>query len=358
MNKNNINQFGLTEYFRKQYENIEFEEGLIPARISAVYQGQYDVISEAGIASAKLKGTFIYNTHVDNYPIVGDFVLVKYHTFSECIIYQLLARKSELSRKAPNDNSRILQMICANVNYAFIVMSLNDDFSLARAERYLTAVYEGGITPVIVLSKEDLVSDASEYLSSIENIAFGVDILMCSVYNATGLENFNKYLQPNKTVVFIGSSGVGKSSLLNAIADKEIMKVNDIREDDGKGRHTTTNRELILLDNGAMIIDTPGMREFGLINADSGIDTAFEDIYQLSLECKFRDCTHNKEPQCAVKNAIETGGITKERLAQYNKLQRTNKHYKRKEFLKEKEKRNKEISVMAKRINNERKKEF
>lgn len=354
MNKIEIKNYGYNDYFKQQANQYDH---LIPARIIAVFQGIYDVVCENGMFHAKLKGNFSYHVaNEEDYPTVGDFVMIQYRENSDILIEKVLKRYAILSRKAPNDKHKETQIIGANIDYAFIVMSLNHDFNPARVERYLTAIYQGGITPVIVLSKADLCLDVESYVVELEQVAMGVDIIVCSVINGTGMERFEQYMQKGKTVVFVGSSGVGKSSLLNALAHEEIMTVNTIREDDDKGRHTTTHRQLILLNQGAMIIDTPGMREFGMINVEDGLNQTFSDIYELAQQCKFKNCVHESEPGCAVKKAIETGELSLKRFNQYKKLLRVNQYYANKSVVEKSahsnKKNGKELAKQIRKIQN------
>ena len=200
------------------------------------------------------------------------------------------------------------------------MQSLNLDFNPKRLERYLTLAWQSGATPVILLTKADLVENYWDYLTQVERVAAGVNTHVVSAHTGYGLERLNAYLQPGKTVVFLGSSGVGKSSLVNALAGEEIMTVNGIREDDSKGRHTTTHRQLIRLKSSVMIIDTPGMRELGMWDISEGLGDAFADVEQFIGKCRFSDCRHESEPGCAIKAAIATGELDAERWESYRKL--------------------------------------
>ena len=327
--------------FNEKHQTLakQYDQNLTPARITAVYQGIYEIATDFGISKAKLRGNYtLQNPYEESIPTVGDFVMVDYQKgASFSLIYHLIHRSSLLTRKAPEDNKKTNQMLGANIDYAFIVTSMNKNFSPGRIERYLTAIYQGGITPVIILSKSDLADNEYEYISKASDIAFGLDIICTSTVTSEGIDTVKSMLKKGKTVIFIGSSGVGKSSLVNAVAGSEIMHVEKIREDDDKGRHTTTHRQLIMLDSGCMLIDTPGMREFGLLDSDS-VDETFKDIYELAKGCRFSDCTHDKEIDCAVKNAIDQGELDPERLKQYNKQKKIDSYYTNKNYLKNKEK--------------------
>ena len=197
---------------------------------------------------------------------------------------------------------------------------MNMDFNPKRLERYLTLAWQSGATPVILLTKADLVEDYWEYLTQVERVAPGVNTHVVSAHTGYGLNRLNAYLQPGKTVVFLGSSGIGKSSLVNALAGEEIMAVNGIREDDSKGRHTTTHRQLIRLNSGVLIIDTPGMRELGMWDVSEGLGDAFADVAEYLGKCRFSDCRHENEPGCAIKAAIAAGELDVNRWESYQKL--------------------------------------
>jgi ribosome biogenesis GTPase len=314
--------YGYTEFYKMQEGKFEaVEKGLISGRVIEVQREQYKIITDNGETAAKLKGSLFYNEDVvSTYPAVGDFVLVKHNPIGEDIIYYVLDRKSKFSRL--DSFNEIEQIVATNFDYVFIMTSLNHDFNLRRIERYLASAWESGAVPVIVLTKADLCSDYEAYVEQIEEIAFGVSIVPISSVTGEGMERLQEFTKPGKTLVFLGSSGVGKSTLVNAIAGEEVMKTNGIREDDSKGRHTTTHRQLIMLENGTMIIDTPGMREIGMWNASEGLDSAFADIEELSGQCRFNDCSHENEPGCAVKRALDSGELTAARWQSYLKLKK------------------------------------
>jgi len=261
---------------------------------------------------------------MSDYPAVGDFVLIDRNEASRdhAIIHHTLTRKSVIIRKAAG-KAHDVQVVAANIDIAFICMSLNNDFNLRRLERYLAIAWDSGATPVIVLTKADLCADIPEKLREIETIAFGVDVLVTSSLSEDGYTAVLKYIVPGQTVVFIGSSGVGKSTLINRILGEDLNETREIRKDD-KGRHATTRRELFLVPTGGCIIDTPGMRELGLESAN--LTKTFVDIDELAAQCKFKDCKHEKEPGCAVQQAITEGTLTEERLQSYLKLKKEAKY--------------------------------
>ena len=223
------------------------------------------------------------------------------------------------------------QVVATNFDYVFIITSLNHDFNIKKIERYLASAWQSGGTPIIILTKSDLCHDYSVYEEQLEDVAIGVPIFAVSSLTGEGLAELENYIKPSSTIVFLGSSGVGKSSLVNAIAGEDIMKVNDIRDDDSKGRHTTTHRQLIMLENGTMIIDTPGMRELGLWHVSEGLSTTFSDIEEIASRCKFGDCSHNTEPKCAVREAIENGELSTGRWNNYIKLEKEARFAEKKE---------------------------
>lgn len=293
----------------------------LPARVTAVHKERYELVCEYGQTFGRLKTSIYYADGGESFPTTGDFVLINFNQSGDSQIIKTLPRRSFFSRRDPTPG-RGEQAIAANFDYVFIMQSLNFDFNPKRMERYITLAWQSGALPVLILTKADLVEDFAEQIQAVEKVASGIGIYAVSAVSGAGLDALADYLKPRKTIVFLGSSGVGKSSLVNALADKEIMAVNEIREDDSKGRHTTTHRQLILLDSGVMIIDTPGMRELGLWDVSQGLGEAFGDIEQHFGKCKFKDCKHQTEPGCAVKAAIENGGLPPERWNSYLNLKR------------------------------------
>lgn len=315
---NDINQYGYSSFFDCDEQN----KNLIPARVIEVHKERYIVISQHGENGARLKGSVFYKSSTDqNYPTTGDFVLVEHNPIGDSIVVKTLKRKSCFER-SDSFTARGVQTIAANFDYVFIIASLNNDFNPNRIQRYLTSAWQSGGIPVVVLTKADLVLDYNEQIRALSKIAIGVDIVAVSAKSGLGLDLLNEYLKPAKTLVLLGSSGVGKSSLVNALAGEEIMDVNTIREDDSRGRHTTTHWQLIMLKSGVMIIDTPGMRELGMWDVTEGLGEAFSDVEQFMGQCKFSDCKHQSEPSCAIKKAIQDGKLTSKRWESYNSLKR------------------------------------
>lgn len=269
---------------------------------------------------AELSGKFRFQTTLSSeYPAVGDFVLVNWNeSGNSAIIESVLPRKSAFIRKAAGEPWQE-QVVAANIDTVFLCMALNNDFNLRRLERYISIAWDSGATPVVVLTKSDLCDDLENRLSEVSSIAFGIDILVTTSTEENGYKELLPFISEEKTIAFIGSSGVGKSTLINRLLGKEHLKTNGLRNDD-KGRHTTTRRELFLLPSGGMVIDTPGMREFGMWDNDTGIEKTFTDIEELAAQCKFRNCTHTNEPGCAIQKALTTGELQTERWQSYQKL--------------------------------------
>lgn len=313
----NLEELGWNSWFEKEYHENN-PEG-VPCRIVEQHKNSYIVQNETGVFKAKLSGKMVYEVE---FAAVGDWVSVTGGESDEFrIVEYIYSRKSKISRKVAGKKS-VEQIIASNIDYLFIVISLNDDFNLRRAERYLAAAYESGAEPVIVLSKSDVCEERDEKIGEIRKIAKDVDVICTTVFEKDGLKELECYLEKGSTAALVGSSGVGKSSIINRLIGKEVMKTGSIREDDSKGRHTTTSRELIHLENGANIIDTPGMRELQLWDAEEGIEILFEDIAELEKMCRFKDCTHSGEPGCAVSEAVLSGQIDKKRYESYLKLKK------------------------------------
>ncbi len=303
--------------------------------ITAVHRERYEVRVNGEDLYARLKAGIYFTDHCEEeFPTVGDNVELEYNPLGDCLIIKTLERKTAFSRKDP-DVGMGEQIVAANFDYVFILMSLNFDFNLKRLERYLTVSWQSGGQPVIVLTKADIAEDTQEKLELVNQIALGVDVCVVSAVTGEGMEQLEKYLVPEKTAVFLGSSGVGKSTFTNYLLGKELMETGEIREDDSKGHHTTTHRQLFVMDNGARIIDTPGMRELGMWIVDDGIDFSFTDINDLIIQCRFSNCTHNGEPGCAVAQALKEGTLTEKRWKNYWKIQRESKFQAAKESRKQ-----------------------
>lgn len=309
-------------FFQKHLGTCQLKTFSI-GRICAEYKENYKLFSNFGELNAVISGKFRKNCETrEDFPAVGDWILFDYiENENKAIIQEVCPRKSKFSRKVAGQQTQE-QIIASNVDFAFIVCALNYDFNLRRIERYLSLIWQSGATPVVVLTKTDLCLDVQDKFLEVINIAFGVDVHAISNISTEGIDVLQKYFVNNKTVVLLGSSGVGKSSLINNLANEEIMKVNVLRNGIDKGQHTTTHKQMLILPKGGLIIDTPGIRELQLWDADDGISQTFSDIEELAKSCKFSNCTHTNEPGCAIQKAIEEGLLDKSRFENYLKVQK------------------------------------
>ena len=289
------------------------------ARVISQEKGIYKISNGTETKAAVVSGKYRYEVQtVSDYPAVGDYVIAEWpEDDSNAVITGLFPRKSCFIRKAAGTGKQE-QVVAANIDTVFICMSLNNNFNIRRLERYLSVAYDSGAAPVVVLTKADLCTDMDEKIAEAMKAAPGTDIVAISSL-AGDYAAVMPYILPGKTVAFIGSSGVGKSTLINKLSGTDRLATCEIGNDD-KGRHATTHRELLTLQNGAFVIDTPGMRELGMWDSGDGIDTAFSDIEELSRRCKYSDCTHTSEPGCAVLAAIAAGTLDIARLESYRKL--------------------------------------
>ena len=297
--------------------------GRIPARVVAEERGHFVVHDGSATLAATVSGRFRYESGGDPlaYPAVGDWVAVARGAGSDmATIHGLVPRSSAIVRRPPVDHGSGAQILAANVDTVFIVTSLNGELNLRRVERYLAVAWESGATPVVILSKADLDDDILGHRVAVEAVAPGVDVIVASAVSGDGIEDVRACLGSGRTVAFIGSSGVGKSTLVNALAGHELLTTAGIREDDARGRHTTTRRQLVPLADG-LVIDTPGMRELGLLDGD-GLASVFEDIEQVAAGCRFSDCRHDSEPGCSIRAALASGELEPARFAAFRKLER------------------------------------
>lgn len=318
----NLEKLGFDKGFRDKIEPGKLENFKI-ARVISVNKNSFIVTNGQKDIYAELTGKFLFNSDSSLYlPAVGDWVYTQmFDDDSLAIIHDIFPRKSLLKRKTPGKKIEY-QLIAANIDTAIIMQSLDSNFNLRRFERYLVMINESNITPVIFLSKSDLQSaeEIEKKKNDIFKMAAGIRIISFSNNNASDIEGIKAYLTPFCTYCLLGSSGVGKTTLLNNLIHSDLYKTQPIREKDGRGRHTTTRRELIVLENGAIIVDNPGMRELGIISADSGLDETFNEISELSNSCRYSDCTHTVEEGCAILHAVEEGTISKERYDSYMKM--------------------------------------
>ena len=309
----NLNDLGWDDGFAA---SLEPYDNCIPGRVAAQHRGEYDVLTRAGEQRARVTGKLRHEAASGaDLPAVGDWVALR-----EQSIQGVLRRRSAFQRKV-NLGAAEAQVLAANLDSIFVVTGLDADFSARRLERYLTLAWESGATPVVVLTKADLCDDPQALLLDAEQVAVGVPVHLVSNLTGEGHDELGPYLQPAKTIALLGSSGVGKSSLANGLLGQEAQATKALAED-GTGRHTTTARQLLRLPGGALLVDTPGLREVQLWEADDGIQEAFADVDELAAGCRFNDCAHMREPGCAVQEAIEDGRLPLERLQSYRVLQR------------------------------------
>lgn len=324
----NLIELGWNSFFEQHFEKFK-RQGLKPGRVAREHRQRYVVYSEHGELMAEVCGKIRHAARGrGDFPAVGDWVAVAARPHEgRATIQALLPRKSSFSRKAvlsggmPDTGGKTEeQVLAANVDTVFLVCGLDGDFNPRRIERYLAVAWDSGASPVVVLNKSDLCSDVAAHVKEAESCAFGVPIHALSAVKNDGLDALCAYLGAGKTAVFLGSSGVGKSTLINGLLGDDRLKVSAVREYDGKGRHTTAGREMILLPTGGVVIDTPGMRELAMWDDDEGLKKTFDDIEQLAAGCRFGDCSHQHEPGCAVQEALKRGTLDPGRLRSYTKL--------------------------------------
>lgn len=331
----------------------------IPARIVREDRGLYRAVAHSENLVAEVTGAF-RNAHISSeaYPAVGDWVIAtRIENEGKLRIHNVLPRKTVFTRTAAGNTSDV-QVVAANVDSVFIVVGLDGDFNPRRVERYVALTYESGAQPIIVLSKCDLTEDLLKFTNAIETVALGVPVHPVSSTLGQGVDALLPYLVSGKTVACLGSSGAGKSTLINALLGEETMATGATREDDSRGRHTTTHRQLLPLPGGGSLIDTPGMRELQLTGDDESLSSAFEDIETLAQHCNFRDCGHGNEPGCAIREAIDSGELDQARYKSYQKLQRELAYVQRRQsesFDYEERQRTKSFGKLYKRIQKEKK---
>lgn len=324
----NLREWGLDDFVLKQITQSELS---FLGRIVTEGNKIYKVITKEGMITGEVSGKAMYDASgTDDFPAVGDWVLLDRldGQSGNAIILKVLQRKSKLSRKVAGKRFDE-QIIATNIDTIFITMSVNNDFNIRRLERYLTIVWDSMAVPVILLTKVDLCQNIDSKMLEIEAASPGVDILTTSAVTGEGIQQITTYLGPGKTVAFVGSSGVGKSSIINYLKGEKIMAVKDLRNDD-KGRHTTTHRQLVPMSSGGVIIDTPGMREIQIMDVDTSLDKTFTDVETLAKNCKFNNCQHQSEPGCAIREALEDGTLDRGRWDNYIKMKKEIEYFIRK----------------------------
>ncbi|MFL6068859.1 MAG: ribosome small subunit-dependent GTPase A [Gaiellaceae bacterium] len=302
-------------------------DGLAPARVAVEHRSEYVLYSQHGELRAELAGKL---RHTDDHPAVGDWVAVAARADEgRATIQALLPRRTAFVRKVAWSETKP-QVVAANVDVVFVVCGLDLNYNLRRIERYLTLAWESGAQPVVLLTKADLCDDVESRVYEVESVAYGVPVHAVSAPHGDGVETVRGYVPGGRTAALLGSSGVGKSTLVNALLGEELLATQDIRED-GRGRHTTTHRQLVPLPEGGLMLDTPGMRELQLWDADSGLEAAFGDVESIAAQCRFADCSHRREPDCAVRTALAAGTLDVERYESWRKLQRELERLERKQ---------------------------
>lgn len=346
-----LEHFGYSDKIGKlriQNNLTDFEVG----RIISEHKERYIVKTEKGELDAEITGNLRYTANTrEDFPAVGDWVAISEYDDDKVLIHSIFPRKTIIERHAVGKQGE-KQIIATNIDFAFIVQAVDRDFNINRIERYLTICNTSNVKPIIILNKIDLINDTvlTDLMSKVQERVTQVPVIAISNESQKGIERLRKSIVKGKTYCLLGSSGVGKSSLLNNLSGKQLMKTNEISSSTNKGRHVTSHRELIVLENGGIIIDNPGMREVGIVDSTDGLDITFEAIIELSKDCKFKDCTHTTEVDCAVLKSVKSGELDKSSYENYLKMEREKEHFE--STVAEKRKKDKNFGKMVKQFKN------